>query len=154
MTLYIPLAYSESEVLGWIETIYLFPSQEKVNSKLDTGARTSSIYATDIQTHHNGGELWVKFKLPAKGGDGGIHFDKPVVRETYIKKHALNSKHRYVVELNFCINGRTHTAEFTLADRGNFQYRVLIGRNVLRGNYLVDSAKTFIAKKTCPQSKG
>jgi len=48
-----------------------------------------------------------------------------------------------VVELQFAIGDHQQVAEFTLADRTNLTYEVLIGRNVLRDVMLIDVGKEF-----------
>ena len=40
---------NEITILGWIEWVYLQPSQLKAKAKLDTGAKTSSIHAKNIE---------------------------------------------------------------------------------------------------------
>ena len=53
---------------------------------------------------------------------------------------------RPVVEMSFCINSHIYHAQFTLADRGNFNYPVLLGRRFLQHNVLIDPGETFMHK--------
>lgn len=145
---------AEPEVLGWLETAYIKPWDIKVRAKLDTGALTSSIHATEIEPFQVNDELWVRFTLPRLGKKGkpvkkGIKVEKPVIRETKIKEHVGESTFRYIVEIDFCLNGKHYLTPVTLADRSNFHYPLLLGRRTLKENVIVDSAKTFTSSKSC-----
>jgi hypothetical protein len=64
-------------------------------------------------------------------------------RVKIIQSSADESERRVVVELQFAIGDHQQVAEFTLADRTNLTYEVLIGRNVLRDVMLIDVGKEF-----------
>ena len=139
---------------GWLESIYLQPSGKKIVAKLDTGARTSSIHATNIVPFEKDGARWVSFTVSGKKPKGRrILIEQPVVRETLIKEHVGESQRRYVVELDFCLAGRIYRKEFSLANRENFHYRVILGRTALQGSIVVDSGKKFTADKSCTTLK-
>ena len=145
---------AQQETLGWIENVRLLSWDTKVRAKLDTGARTSSLYAINIEPFDKEGEPWVKFTLPksairTEGKKQDIHMEKPVIRETKIKEHVGESVDRYVVEIELCINGKNYTTPVTLADRSNFNYPLLLGRNILKNHFLVDAGKTFTSTKSC-----
>lgn len=146
--------HARPEVLGWLEWAYIEPGATKVKAKLDTGARTSSLHAINIVPFTVDDELWVRFSVPEGNrkqdaiGDV-IQFEKPVVRETKIKEHIGDSVSRYVVEIGFCISGKNYAAAVTLADRSSFNYPLLLGRSLLKGNFIVDPDKIFIANKSC-----
>jgi hypothetical protein len=135
---------------GWLESIYLQPSGKKLISKLDTGARTSSIHATNIVPFERDGARWVSFTVSGKKPKGRrIFFERPIARETLVKEHAGASQPRYVVELDFCLAGRVYRKEFSLANRENFNYRVILGRTALQGSMVVDPGQKFTADKSC-----
>ncbi|GAB4254773.1 MAG: ATP-dependent zinc protease [Methylomicrobium sp.] len=143
-------AHSEQKVVaGWIENIILATGQIRLRAKLDTGAKTSSIHARHIEEFERDGELWVRFTLP-KGLEkkAKAHtLEVPVVRTVLIKRHKLKSAKRFVVELGFCINRHYYETEFTLADRSNYIYPVLLGRRFLTDNIVVDPAHTYLYSK-------
>jgi len=147
-------AYAEPEVLGWLESAYVQPWGIKVRAKLDTGARTSSIHATDIEPYKFNDELWVRFTLTDPKRKEGldqkvISVDKPVIRETKIKEHIGDSTSRYIIELEICLNGKNYNTPVTLADRSNFHYPLLLGRVTLADKLIIDPGKTFTANKAC-----
>lgn len=137
----------ERIVAGWLETVILSPSQIKLRAKLDSGAKTSSIHAENVERFERDGKKWVRFNLPKgknKKEDVEDTIEVPLLREVLIKRHKMLSATRSVVEMSFCINAHFYTAQFTLADRGNFNYPVLLGRRFLQDRILIDPAETFI----------
>jgi hypothetical protein len=136
----------ERIIAGWLEKVVLSPWQIKLKAKLDTGAKTSSIHAENIQRFERDGKPWVHFDLPKGLEKNAIQhtIEVPLLREVQIKQHQLPSAIRSVVELGFCINGNFYTTQFTLADRGNFNYPVLLGRRFLKHHVLIDSAAIFM----------
>ena len=147
---------NERIIAGWLEMIVLSPWQIKLKAKLDSGAKTSSIHAENIEHFERDGKTWIRFDLPKGSDKKSVQstIEVPLLREVQIKRHKMPSVTRSVVEMSFCINGHQYTTQFTLADRGNFNYPVLLGRRFLSNNILVDSAETFLhrakdSEKTC-----
>lgn len=53
--------------------------------------------------------------------------------------------------MKFCLAGRWIEEEVNQAARNDFNYPVLIGRDMLKkGGLVVDSSKTFTTDPTCP----
>lgn len=146
---------AERDVLGYVEYIYLQPWGLKLKARLDTGAKTSSIYAVDIVPFEKDDEEWVSFTMPFDQDldVDPVHIEKPVARSTLIKRKRAKSVRRYVIEFDICLNGRMLTTEFTLADREGFLYSVLLGRNTLKGNAIVDPAEAFLSTGKCQGSE-
>ncbi len=154
-----PYVNAEPEVLGWLESAFIKPWDMKVRAKLDTGALTSSIHATNIEDYLVDDELWVRFTLTQPMNkkhnqhEKKIIVEKPVLKETKVKEHIGDSVSRYVVELEFCLNGKDYVTPVTLTDRSNFHYPLLLGRRTLKDNLLIDPGKTFTANKPCLHNK-
>jgi len=137
--------------LGWIEWSWLEPGAIKIKTKLDTGAKTSSIDALDIEEFERDGKRWVRFRIPlARRTDDSDHgedlvLERRVRRETMIKDHDSKSSKRYVVKLSMCIGGSRFSTEVNLADRSRFNYPLLLGRSALKHRALVDASRVFTA---------
>ncbi len=153
---------TEKLILGWIENVYLQPFGLKSKAKLDTGAKTSSIHARNIEHFEKDGEPWVRFqfasntKLKAHKYEPGkskkvVTVEAPLARRALIKRHKHTSLERPVVELPFTLAGKEYTAEFTLTDRSKFLYPVLLGRRFLKHVAIVDPANTFLKTRTLPK---
>lgn len=140
----------DAVVAGWVERVTLFSSQTRVKAKLDTGAKTSSIHAENIKTYLKSAQNWVRFDTPFEN-DHIEHFDLPVVRSVLIKQHNRPSARRIVVRLPFCMNGVSYETEFTLTNRGNYNYPILLGRSFLKKKFIINPSKKYMLRKwkTC-----
>ncbi len=66
-----------------------------------------------------------------------------------IKRHEGESQRRSVVELSVCLGDHRRKVEFSLIDRSQFDYPVLLGRSALAGIAVVDPAETFLSQPGC-----
>jgi len=139
---------AEPVIAGWIERITLPEKSLVFDAKLDTGADTSSLNGRDIERFRRGGRPFARFALTDDGGRS-VRLEAPVVRVVRIKRAGAVGHRRAVVRLKVCVAGLIADSDFTLADRGDLTYQVLIGRNVLAGRILVDSARERIVSDRC-----
>jgi glutathione synthase/RimK-type ligase-like ATP-grasp enzyme len=107
-----------------------------VPAKVDTGADYSSVWASNIQ-EENG---TLSFELFAPGSP---HYtgEKLSTRDyvlTRVRNSFGHSQERYRVKLGVAIAGKKIRVNFTLADRSNNRYPVLIGRKTIHNKFLVD----------------
>ncbi|MBQ0834385.1 ATP-dependent zinc protease [Marinobacter sp.] len=152
------------ETLGFVEWVVMNDTGLRLKARLDTGAKTSSLHAVNVEEFEQDGQKWVKFQIPlADHKDHPVddesnidqeeiilELERPIERTVLIKRKGAPSQRRYVVMMDFCIAGTSHETQFSLTDRGNFSYPVLLGRRFMRDdNILIDSADSFIAKKEC-----
>lgn len=146
-------APAQMSVLGWVESVYLEPWGFKFRARLDTGAKTSSISARDIVHFEKDDASWVRFVFDFKEDKGmpnrAVVIERPLHRNIKIKRHGDKIQHRPVVLMDICINGETHTSEFSLIDRSSLNYPMLLGRRLLKNVALVDSGKSFIGNRKC-----
>lgn len=149
------VAVDSKRVLGWVENTRLYPDLAVMKAKLDPGARSSAIHAEDIQEFIQNERRMVRFTLLTVHDDPSskrIVVERPVVGEVNIKlRNTERPDQRLVVRLEFCLAGERHNTLFTLANRSNFNYPILLGRQFLSGKILVDSSQSFTHKTRCPQ---
>lgn len=146
--------WAEAQTMGWVEKLRIAPAGIPLKAKLDTGALTSSLHATEIELFERADETWVRFVLDVEDADGRQHtleLERPKVRGVRIKEHEGEYDRRPVVMMQFCLGQQWHEAQFTLADRSRFIYPVLLGRRFLRGVAIVDPSATFITDAQCPE---
>lgn len=158
----VPAAQAQSQgpresrpvTLGYIEDVHVGKLGLEMKAKLDTGADTSSLHARDIDVYKKSGKNhWVRFRVIGKNGRS-VRYDQNVVSFVAIKLKTGGTQRRPVIYLPLCVGGVSGLAEFTLADRENFDYQVLIGREFLASRIVVDSAHTFAATETCGDDDG
>ena len=138
-------------IAGYVEKITVKESGRVVKAKLDSGAATSSIHAKVIKKFKKGGKRYIRFELLPDVGD--LSEPHVLVRERVRKvriKDNNGGEPRYVVNLEFCFNGRLEKAEFTLAEREKYIYPVLLGREFLAGVAIIDSELSFLTQAHCP----
>ncbi len=140
-------------ILGRVEYGTIREVSLVLKARLDTGAGVSSIHAADIKIVKNKktGRKYAKFKITNESGKKKT-LKKQIIKWMKIKhKHQDGYTKRPVVRLKICIGDRTVEGRVNIADRSNFIYPLLIGRNILKqGPFLVDARKKFNGKPTCP----
>lgn len=133
---------NELTIIGRAEKA-LFPeiTNKRVPVKVDTGADACSIWAT--ATELEGDRLHVIFF--GEGSEwysGEEHiFSKKDYTMTRVANSFGHREIRYKVKLKITLKGKTIRGSFTLSNRSNKLYPVLIGRTLLRKKFLVDVAK-------------
>lgn len=108
----------------------------KVPAKVDTGADSSSIWASNIR--ENKGSLSFKLFSPGSEFYTGETITTSDYQFTTIKNSFGHSEIRYKVRLPAKVEGRALTIRFTLANRAENNFPILIGRRTLHGRFLVD----------------
>jgi hypothetical protein len=152
LSLWASAAWADSQRMGWVEKLRMAPAGIPLKAKLDTGALTSSLHATEIELFERDDDTWVRFTLDVEDADGAQHslrLERPKVRGVRIKEHEGEYDRRPVVMMQFCLAGQWREAQFTLADRSRFIYPVLLGRRFLGGVAIVDPSATFITDARC-----
>ncbi|MGL5947553.1 MAG: ATP-dependent zinc protease family protein [Aeromonas sp.] len=149
------------ETYGWIEKGLILPypnarNPQKqavtVKMKLDTGALSSSLDARQIKLFRRDGKRWARFWLTVKDantGDEVKHQLELPVKRLVTVRGAGGKDRRPVVRMSFCLGDKQLQDWFTLRDRGEMLYPVLIGRNVLKTLGPVDAGATFTRQPSC-----
>lgn len=136
----------EKQAIGWREWVEL-PDLHlgKIKAKIDTGARSSSIHAFDIEPFDNNGEQWVRFAIhPLQHSDDEVvRCEAPIKDYRSITDSGGHKTMRYIIETTFKIGNDTFAAELSLFNRSNMLFRMLVGRTALKGRYLVDPARSY-----------
>lgn len=127
----------EKVFVGGAEYIWLVKANiKKVPARIDTGARTTSIWASDIK-EQNGRLEYTLF------GKASSFYTGEVYSTEYFKKIVVASSNgttqiRYYIPITIQMKKRRILTHCTLSDRSSQAYPVLIGRNTLRGKFIVD----------------
>ena len=127
-------------IIGQSEPVYLKDMKTAFPARIDTGAETSSIDASNIKEFERDGESWVAFDVENRITKEKKRFEKKIARRTTIKRQQGGDEKRLVVNMEIKMGDQLFTKEFTLGNRKKFEYQVLIGRNILNGLAIVDVA--------------
>ena len=128
-------------ILGQIERVAIPEINAALDARIDTGAASSSLHATDLETFQRNGSTWVRFNAPARTA-GVAPLERPVHRIARIRRRGgAGFEERPAILLELMLGQVSRTVSVTLADRTGFKYPLLIGRDFLDGAAIVDVSK-------------
>lgn len=159
-------------LVGAVETAWFPELDRQIESRIDTGAQSSSLNVAHYEIIERDGAKWVRFSLGhteneeddrARAEDaedgaeedadetqeraGGKTFERKLVRHVKILQSSTEEKDRRpVIRLRVVIGRVTQEADFTLADRDHLSFDALIGRNALRDLMVVDVSKNHVTR--------
>ena len=133
----------EKVTIGTVEDVFLLPWKVKLPARIDTGAAKSSLDAQELKVH----EDRVEFKLPRKYG--GLHLRLPIIEWRHVRTPE-GLERRPVVELEICLGSSRIRTLVNLADRSMVKYPLILGRNFLKENFVVDVKRRRTSKPNCP----
>lgn len=137
------------QIAGWIEEAQL-PLQLVLEAKMDTGADTTSLDIIKMRRYRREGKPWVSFWVDDPHEDKRrIRFERRVLRYSRIKRHSGERDSRPVVGIDICLGTVTRRVEVNLVDRSEFEYPLLIGRNFMAGEILVNPEEEHLLELDC-----
>ena len=142
----------EKGIYGWIEKVRIAPGGILLHAKLDSGADHSSLSASNVTEFERDGKDWVRFDIRNRKGETHT-IELRSRRLAKIKRVEGNTQKRPVVRMGICLGTSFLKVDVNLADRSNFAYPMLIGRNFLAPNVLLDASKTYTVDPNCEEFK-
>ncbi len=120
-----------------------------IDAKIDTGAYSSSIHCHHIELVKKDGKKMLSFKLldPEHKNYQRRTFLFKQYRTTKVKSSNGKSEERFLIKTNVQIYGKNFLTEFTLTNRCDMKYPVLLGRKFIKQGFLVDVNKYDIASQ-------
>ena len=137
-------------IVGWREWVALPQAGvDWVKAKVDTGARSSSIHAFDLEAYDVDGQEWVRFSIhPWQRSDEDVaELSLPVLDRREVRSSNGQVEQRYAVAMEVTLAARTITTVMTLSNRDEMGFRMLIGREALERGFLVDSSRSYVGGK-------
>lgn len=133
----------EQTTIGRLEHIAL-PGLgvSRVEAKIDTGAYRSALHYQRLKVRTVDGVklLTVVFQM---GGRRKTKVFKSFKRVT-VKSSNGEASRRYLISTRVRLGTHVVRAQFTLFDRSDMKYQVLLGRKFLRGRFMVDVAAKHV----------
>ncbi|QDV65281.1 ATP-dependent zinc protease family protein [Crateriforma conspicua] len=134
-------------VCGWREWASLPQlNVPRIKVKIDTGARSSALHAFDLETFREQGKEFVRFAIhPHQHRDSQpIVATAPILEHRMIRSSNGEASERIVIRTALRLMGEEFPVDLTLANRDAMGFRMLVGREALRGRFLVDSNQSFL----------
>ncbi len=135
-------------VIGWREWIAM-PDLgiDALKAKVDTGARSSALHASDLERAWRDGVPWVRFSLHPlqRHTHPTVWAEAPVIDERPVRSSSGRSEVRPVILTTVTLGGEAWQVELTLTRRDSMGFRMLLGRQAVRGRFLVDPGRSYLA---------
>jgi hypothetical protein len=138
-----PLMGQEKISVGLVEEIILLPWMVKIPARIDTGAAVSSLDVRGLTVKGKTAE----FNLSPKYG--GERISVPIVGWQKVRS-AESRERRPIIEIDLCVGPKKLRARINLNDRSQVRYPFLIGRDILKENFVVDCMKEYCNPPSCP----
>jgi len=135
--------------IGWREWLALPDlNVTDIKAKVDTGARTSALHALKIKVFERDDETWVSFKVHPSQDDSKttIVTEARLLGYRNIRSSNGKTEHRPVILTTLELFGKRWPIELTLTRRSEMGFRMLLGRQAMKGRFVVDVSKSFLAK--------
>ncbi len=125
---------------------------ENIGCKIDTGADSCSIHTHKVRIREIDGKEVLVFRLldPRYKAYQKKDFTTTEFIEKRIKNSFGDKEYRYFVKLKITLFNRIIETEFSLANRADMEYPVLLGKKLLRNQFMVDVSQknlSFSSKK-------
>lgn len=142
------------KILGWREWVSLPDlNVKKIKAKLDTGARTSALHASNIEIYSRAGKDYVEFDVhPIQRSATPVIRSRARVEDyRVIRSSSGEESERPVISTRLRLGDYSHEIEMTLVNRDLMGFRFLLGRQALRGLFLVDPGTSYFLGR--PEAK-
>lgn len=145
-------------VLGWRE--WLRASELgilRIKAKVDTGARSSSMHAENIEVFERDGVRFVGFELERSAAVNltgeYARLELPLFDLRWITSSNGNRQKRPIIRTPIDLGGQSWPIEVSLGPRGSMGFPMLLGREAVRRRFVVDPGRSFVNKEHLPPRK-
>lgn len=143
-------------VVGWREWLRLPElGVGLIKAKVDTGARTSALHAENIRFIRRGARRLVRFTVHPRQRSTKLAVEAvaPLIGERTVTSSSGESEIRPVIRTSVNLGGDEWPIEITLTRRDVMGFRMLLGREALRGHTIVDPGRSYLTRKVTTSRK-
>ncbi len=137
-------------VIGWREWVGLPDlGVQRVKAKIDTGAKTSSLHAYDLEHFRRRRADWVRFVVHPMQRDTRtrVAAEALLLDHRIVKSSSGHAEDRPVILTTIRLGADHWQIELTLTNRDAMGFRMLLGRTAIRDVFLIDPARSYIRGK-------
>lgn len=124
-----------------------------IEAKIDTGANRSAIHCSEIRLHQDNGVDEITFHIPLDNSHGVNTFHTTDFFTKKIRSSSGHMEERYVIKTTVVIFNRKISATFSLSNREEMKYPVLLGRKLLHNRFIVDVDQKNLSYKAKQENK-
>ncbi len=123
---------------------------DAIKAKVDTGARSSALHAFDLERTYRDGIAVVRFSLHPlqRRTRPTVQAEAQVIDERRIRSSSGRTEVRPVILTTVELDGAAWRVELTLTRRDSMGFRMLLGRQAVRGRFLVDPGRSYLAGRS------
>ncbi len=133
-------------LIGQLEKVFLQPPGLTFTARVDTGTEISSLTATNLTKFERDGKPYIRFHILHPKTGKPIELVRRIRKHKRIKELDEEAQKRPIVRLRVVLGGIDQRIDFSLIERTNSEYPILIGRNFLSDFAIVDVSKQFLTK--------
>lgn len=120
---------------------------EDIEAKIDTGANRSSIHCSRIEHRDFEGVDSIIFSIPLYHNGEENSFHSSDFFKKNIKSSSGHVEERYIIKTTVILFGKRFKTTFSLTDRTEMKYPILLGRKLLAGHFVVDVHEKNLSHK-------
>lgn len=118
----------------------------RLRARVDTGAKSCALHASDIRPFERDGEEWVAFRLHR--GHPQPKYDQDcecrLKGQRLVRSTSGRTEQRFTIRTPIVIGHTRWPVDITLTNRAKMRYRMLLGRTAMEDHALVYPARTFL----------
>lgn len=143
----IPDTQKKLQLIGWREWVTMPGLKlEMIKAKVDTGARTCTLHAFELEEIIVEGVKKIRFRIHPKQNSDTMVVTciSDIADKRLVTDSGGHQEERYVILQPVRMGTTFHKVEITLTNRDSMRFRMLLGRNFLRKGYCVNPAASFL----------
>lgn len=116
-----------------------------IKAKVDTGARTSALHASDIEPMGTAAKPMIRFTvhpLPLRP-DISVICTAAILAERDVTSSNGEKERRYIIATRLRVGEREWPIEIGLANRELMSHRMLLGRQAIPPEFMIDPANSY-----------
>ena len=135
----------EPLLIGWREWVSLPQlGLAAIKAKIDTGARSSSLHVTALETFQREDGLWLRFAVaPRRRSARTVQCEAPALARRAVTDSGGNSTERWFIRSAIVLGSERIEADINLSDRGGMLFPMLLGRTAMTGRFAVDPLLSY-----------
>lgn len=143
------------KTIGWREWLSLPELHiDWIKAKVDTGARSSSLHASNVERFTRKKKDMVRFRIHPVQRKGSVVIDAeaPLHDMRHVRSSSGVAEERPVIVTTLELMGERWPIELTLTGRDVMGFRMLLGRQAIRGRFTVDAGHSYFGSRP-PKTK-